>query len=58
MCISDHQKQLWLEALSNRGVWCRVCKLELSVGLLQAVINQGITGRATPRDLVGGHQDG
>jgi hypothetical protein len=35
------RKKLWREALMNRGVWCRACKLGLSVGLLQAVINQG-----------------
>ncbi len=32
---------LWREALSNRGVWWRACKLGLSVGFLQAIINQG-----------------
>jgi hypothetical protein len=32
---------LWHEALSDRGVWRRDCKLGLSVGLLQAIINQG-----------------
>ncbi len=40
MCTAD-KKRLWLEALSNPGVWKRVCQLGLSVSLLQAVINQG-----------------
>ncbi len=40
MCKPDGN-ELWREALSNRGVWRRACKLGLSVGLLQAIINQG-----------------
>ncbi|MCI0732367.1 MAG: hypothetical protein L0Y38_00915 [Methylococcaceae bacterium] len=35
------RKQSWRGALSNRGVWWRACKLGLSVGFLQAIINQG-----------------
>ncbi len=34
-------KESWREALSNRGVWRRALKLGLSVGILQAIINQG-----------------
>ncbi|MGH8584297.1 MAG: hypothetical protein ACREWG_16300 [Gammaproteobacteria bacterium] len=33
--------QMWREALSNTGVWMRACRLGMSVGLLQALVNQG-----------------
>jgi len=32
---------LWREALRQRSVWLRAVKLGLTVGLLQAAINQG-----------------
>jgi hypothetical protein len=32
---------LWLTALQQRSVWARGLKLGLSVGILQAIINQG-----------------
>ena len=32
---------LWLVALKQRSVWARGAKLGLSVGVLQAIINQG-----------------
>lgn len=35
------RKALWLLALRQRSVWLRACKLGLSVGLLQATVNQG-----------------
>ncbi len=34
-------KRLWHEALSNAGVWGRASRLGLTIGLLQAVVNQG-----------------
>jgi hypothetical protein len=35
------QRLLWREALRQPGVWRRACTLGLSVGLLQAALNQG-----------------
>ena len=34
-------RNLWLVAFQQRSVWVRGAKLGLSVGVLQAVINQG-----------------
>lgn len=34
-------RHLWLIALQQRSVWARGAKLGLSVGVLQAIINQG-----------------
>lgn len=47
--ISRHQ--LWISALRQRSVWKRAATLGLSVGALQAAINQGdhwITGAISP----------
>ncbi len=35
------RRELWAQALSQRSVWLRACKLGLSAGLLQAAVNQG-----------------
>ena len=35
------RRSLWREALRQPSVWRRACTLGLSVGLLQAAINQG-----------------
>ena len=35
------RRALWSQAFRQRSVWLRAVKLGLSVGLLQAVINQG-----------------
>ena len=35
------KRELWAQALSQRSVWLRACKLGLSAGLLQAAVNQG-----------------
>lgn len=35
------RRRLWRQALRQRSVWMRAVKLGLTVGLLQAVINQG-----------------
>ena len=35
------KRALWAQALSQRSVWMRACKLGLSAGLLQAAVNQG-----------------
>ena len=35
------KRALWAQALSQRSVWLRACKLGLSAGLLQAAVNQG-----------------
>lgn len=34
-------RPLWCEAFRQRSVWARGAKLGLSVGVLQAIINQG-----------------
>ena len=34
-------RRFWLVALQQRSVWARSAKLGLSVGILQAIINQG-----------------
>jgi hypothetical protein len=39
--VRPGRKQLWCDALSNREVWWRACKLGFSVGFLQAIINHG-----------------
>ena len=36
-----HKRALWAQAFRQRSVWLRACKLGLSVGCLQATINQG-----------------
>ena len=36
-----NRRNLWSQALRQRSVWLRAMKLGLSVGLLQATINQG-----------------
>jgi hypothetical protein len=38
---SNHKRTLWMQAFRQRTVWSRACKLGLSVGLLQAAVNQG-----------------
>jgi hypothetical protein len=38
------QRSLWRVALRQPSVWRRACTLGLSVGLLQAAINQGDLG--------------
>jgi hypothetical protein len=35
------KRALWAQALRQRSVWQRACKLGLTAGLLQAAINQG-----------------
>lgn len=35
------QRALWARALRQRSVWQRAVRLGLSVGFLQAVVNQG-----------------
>jgi len=35
------QRALWAQALRQRSVWQRAVRLGLSVGFLQAVVNQG-----------------
>ena len=37
----DQRRQLWLQALRQPSVWRRAVKLGLTVGMLQAAINQG-----------------
>ena len=39
--IAMSNLQLWLSAFQQRSVWARGAKLGLSVGVLQAIINQG-----------------
>lgn len=34
-------RALWAQALRQRSVWARAVRLGLSVGFLQAVVNQG-----------------
>lgn len=36
-----HRHALWRQALRQRSVWLRALRLGLSVGFLQAVVNQG-----------------
>ncbi len=36
-----HRRALWGQALRQRSVWLRAVRLGLSVGFLQAVVNQG-----------------
>ena len=38
---SPSRRDLWRTALRQRSVWLRAVKLGLTVGLLQATINQG-----------------
>lgn len=38
---STDKRALWLLALRQRSVWARALKFGFSVGLLQAVVNQG-----------------
>ena len=35
------RRALWRQALSQRSVWVRAVKLGLTVGMLQATVNQG-----------------
>ena len=37
----EPQTNLWLIAFRQRSVWARGAKLGLSVGVIQAIINQG-----------------
>jgi predicted type IV restriction endonuclease len=39
--MNEPNSNLWLTALRQRSVWARGAKLGLSVGVLQAIINQG-----------------
>lgn len=36
-----HRRALWAQAFRQRSVWLRALRLGLSVGFLQAVVNQG-----------------
>ena len=38
---STNPRALWAQALRQRSVWARAVRLGLSVGFLQAVVNQG-----------------
>src|SRR5215207_8833821 len=38
---NDSKPNLWLIAFQQRAVWARGAKLGLSVGVLQAILNQG-----------------
>ena len=38
---AESKSHLWLVAFQQRSVWARGAKLGLSVGILQAIINQG-----------------
>ena len=38
---AESKSRLWLVAFQQRSVWARGAKLGLSVGILQAIINQG-----------------
>ncbi|MCI0747985.1 MAG: hypothetical protein L0Y58_21470 [Verrucomicrobia subdivision 3 bacterium] len=38
---SNTRRALWRQAFRQRSVWARAAKLGLSVGLLQATLNQG-----------------
>src|SRR5262245_12979535 len=40
-CGALDRRALWRQALRERSVWMRAVKLGLSVGLLQAAVNQG-----------------
>ena len=37
----ERRRALWAQALRQKSVWLRALKLGLTVGLLQATINQG-----------------
>jgi len=37
----EQKRALWGQALRQKSVWLRALKLGLTVGLLQAIINQG-----------------
>ena len=39
--IGARKRELWAQALRQRSVWLRAVKLGLTVGFLQAAINQG-----------------
>jgi hypothetical protein len=39
--VENTTSQLWWVAFQQRSVWARGAKLGLSVGVLQAIINQG-----------------
>jgi hypothetical protein len=41
MKTSTNKRALWAQAFRERTVWLRACKLGLSVGCLQAAVNQG-----------------
>ena len=41
MNTTNDKRLLWRQAFRQRSVWLRACKLGLSVGCLQATINQG-----------------
>ena len=36
-----HKCNLWRQALRQRAVWLRACKLGLTAGCVQAAVNQG-----------------
>lgn len=38
---ATRRRALWAQAFRQRSVWLRALRLGLSVGLLQAVVNQG-----------------
>ena len=38
---APNPRALWAQALRQRSVWLRAVRLGLSVGFLQAVVNQG-----------------
>ncbi len=38
---STARRELWRLAFRQRSVWLRACKLGLTVGCLQAIVNQG-----------------
>ncbi len=41
MSTTTNRRALWAQAFRQRSVWLRALRLGLSVGFLQAVVNQG-----------------
>lgn len=41
MSTTASRRVLWAQAIRQRSVWLRAVRLGLSVGFLQAVVNQG-----------------
>ena len=41
MNLNASRRALWAQAFRQRSVWLRAVRLGLSVGFLQAVVNQG-----------------